>query len=136
MSRARSGSGDNLLLMAATTILVLTAQHFFQAGTQRPVPSARIDRATLTRPRRDAQELDARAGPRTSIASALPWAAWKDILWRIYERSNDDRLLATAAGVVFFGLLALFPGRDGAGLVLRPVRRSLGPSAPTCKRWR
>ena len=36
-------------------------------------------------------------------------ASWKDILWRIYERSNDDRLLATAAGVVFFGLLAVFP---------------------------
>jgi membrane protein len=27
----------------------------------------------------------------------------------LYERSNDDRLLATAAGVVFFGLLAVFP---------------------------
>ena len=38
------------------------------------------------------------------------WRAnWKTILWRIYERSNDDRLLATAAGVVFFGLLAMFP---------------------------
>ena len=36
-------------------------------------------------------------------------ANWKTILWRIYERSNDDRLLATAAGVVFFGLLAVFP---------------------------
>ncbi len=38
-------------------------------------------------------------------------ARWtgRHILWRIYERSNDDRLLATAAGVVFFGLLAVFP---------------------------
>ena len=41
--------------------------------------------------------------------AAIPWAAWKHILWRIYERTNDDRLLATAAGVVFFGLLAIFP---------------------------
>ena len=40
---------------------------------------------------------------------AVRWANWKDILWRLYERSNDDRLLATAAGVVFFGLLAVFP---------------------------
>ena len=47
--------------------------------------------------------------PARSIAVSLPWAAWKHILWRIYERSNDDRLLATAAGVVFFGLLAIFP---------------------------
>ncbi len=35
--------------------------------------------------------------------------SWKTILWRTYERSDDDRLLATAAGVVFFGLLAVFP---------------------------
>ena len=30
-------------------------------------------------------------------------------MWQTYERINDDRLLATAAGVVFFGLLAVFP---------------------------
>ena len=41
--------------------------------------------------------------------SQIPWAGWKDILWRTYERTNEDRLLATAAGVVFFGLLAVFP---------------------------
>src|ERR1700680_511992 len=35
---------------------------------------------------------------------------WTDILWRTYQRINDNRLLAVAAGVVFYGLLALFPG--------------------------
>ena len=39
----------------------------------------------------------------------IPWAGWKDILWRTSQRTTDDRLLATAAGVVFFGLLAVFP---------------------------
>src|SRR3977135_3435357 len=39
----------------------------------------------------------------------IPWAGWKDILWRTYERTGEDRLLAIAAGVVFFGLLAVFP---------------------------
>src|SRR4051794_13682541 len=39
----------------------------------------------------------------------IPWAGWKDILWRTYQRTGEDRLLAIAAGVVFFGLLALFP---------------------------
>jgi hypothetical protein len=34
---------------------------------------------------------------------------WKDILWPTYEQFNEDRLLAVAAGVVFYGLLALFP---------------------------
>src|ERR1700755_1152744 len=39
----------------------------------------------------------------------IPWKGWKDILWRTYERTWHDRLLAIAAGVVFSGLLAVFP---------------------------
>ena len=39
----------------------------------------------------------------------IPWAGWKDILWRTYGQIGDDRLLAVAAGVVFYGLLAIFP---------------------------
>lgn len=39
----------------------------------------------------------------------IPAVGWKDILWRTYEQINEDRLLAVAAGVVFYGLLALFP---------------------------
>jgi membrane protein len=34
---------------------------------------------------------------------------WKNILWRVYAKINDNRLLAVAAGVVFYGILALFP---------------------------
>ncbi len=37
------------------------------------------------------------------------WADWKHILYRTYQEINDDRLLALAAGVVFYALLALFP---------------------------
>ena len=37
------------------------------------------------------------------------WAFWKRVLYRTYEEINDDRLLALAAGVVFYGLLAIFP---------------------------
>jgi membrane protein len=39
----------------------------------------------------------------------IPWRGWKDIPWRAYEKMNDNRLLAVAAGVVFYTLLALFP---------------------------
>jgi membrane protein len=39
----------------------------------------------------------------------IPWRGWKDILWRTYREIQEDRLLAVAAGVVFFGLLAFFP---------------------------
>ena len=39
----------------------------------------------------------------------IPWRGWKDILIRTYRQVGQDRLLAVAAGVVFYGLLALFP---------------------------
>lgn len=37
------------------------------------------------------------------------FAFWKHVLVRTYQEINDDRLLALAAGVVFYGLLAIFP---------------------------
>ena len=108
MPRARSGPDDNLRLVAATAILVLTAQHFFQAGTKAG-PSGKLiaqpGRPRAHRLRNPVPELV----PPAITWIAIPWAAWKHILRRIYERANDDRLLATAAGVVFFGLLAIFP---------------------------
>jgi membrane protein len=49
---------------------------------------------------------------RPTVAAALSrrgWPFWKHVLYRTYREINDDRLLALAAGVVFYGLLALFP---------------------------
>ena len=40
----------------------------------------------------------------------IPWAGWKDILVRTYREIQEDRLLALAAGVAFYSLIALFPG--------------------------
>src|SRR3954451_18808664 len=48
-------------------------------------------------------------GRQASAPWQIPWAGWKDILWRTYSQIGDDRLLAVAAGVVFYGLLAIFP---------------------------
>src|SRR3984957_5625624 len=39
----------------------------------------------------------------------IPFKGWKDIFWRTYRQIGEDRLLAVAAGVVFYGLLAVFP---------------------------
>jgi membrane protein len=49
-------------------------------------------------------------GRRARYFWQIPWRGWKDILWRTYMQFNEDRLLAVAGGVVFFVLLALFPG--------------------------
>lgn len=34
---------------------------------------------------------------------------WKDIAWRLLDAIQEDRVLLIAAGVTFYGLLALFP---------------------------
>jgi membrane protein len=39
----------------------------------------------------------------------IPWAGWKDILWRTFEEISADRLLLIAGGVVFYALLATVP---------------------------
>jgi membrane protein len=46
---------------------------------------------------------------RRALPIEIPWTGWKDILWRTAYQVSEDRLLAIAAGVVFYGLLALFP---------------------------
>ena len=49
------------------------------------------------------------AAPAKAAEPRRGWRFWKLIALRVYQRTTDDRLLALAAGVVFYGLLALFP---------------------------
>jgi len=48
-------------------------------------------------------------GRKASSPWQIPWQGWKDIFWRTYAEIQDDRLVAVAAGVVFYALLAIFP---------------------------
>ncbi|HYH69713.1 MAG TPA: YhjD/YihY/BrkB family envelope integrity protein, partial [Methyloceanibacter sp.] len=48
-------------------------------------------------------------GRRAKSPVHIPARGWGDILWRVYNQIGDDRLLAVAAGAVFYMLLALFP---------------------------
>jgi membrane protein len=51
---------------------------------------------------------DAR-GRHADSPTDIPAKGWMDIAWRVYAEINDDRILAVAAGVTFYALLALFP---------------------------
>jgi membrane protein len=105
MPGPRSEQTGNLLLIAATTILILTAQRYFQASKHRKPQPQLADQAVNF-----GRELSQSGrGALSSNPLRIPWARWKDILWRTYVRTGENRLLATAAGVVFFGLLAVFP---------------------------
>src|SRR5947209_5705615 len=48
-------------------------------------------------------------GRSATVPARIPWRGWKDIIVRTYHEIQDDRLLALAAGVVFYSLVALFP---------------------------
>jgi membrane protein len=50
-----------------------------------------------------------REGADAASPTDIPPAGWWDIARRIYDEVSKDRVLAVAAGVTFYGLLALFP---------------------------
>jgi membrane protein len=59
---------------------------------------------------RDRATLDDGRGRSTDRPSEISARGWKDILLRVYDGISDDRILANAAGVTYYALLALFPG--------------------------
>ncbi len=115
MSDRPSEANDNLLLIAATAIAVLTLQRYLQASS--PQSDLPFSPPPTVTPRSTPPSLDTLTrelahpdhGRLSKSPLQIPSAGWKDILWRTYVRTGDDRLLAIAAGVVFFGLLAVFP---------------------------
>jgi membrane protein len=103
MSERHRDEQGGFALVVATVLLVLTAQQVFRA---RPA----VDPTPMSA--RSAVPFESGLKSRGRFSSSpfqIPWLGWKDILWRTYVRTSEDRLLAIAAGVVFFGLLAIFP---------------------------
>lgn len=49
-----------------------------------------------------------------AVVQDRAFATWRDRLLRVYHGINEDRIVATAGGVSFFVLLAVFPGLAGA----------------------
>ncbi|WP_441238264.1 YihY/virulence factor BrkB family protein [Bradyrhizobium sp. 930_D9_N1_4] len=112
MRPGRSEQLDNWMLVAATAVFVLTAERYFQdSGFIRSGPPKDHRNAEASSPETSATGAAVQPGHGRHSKSpfSIPWAGWKDIFWRTYQRIDDDRLLATAGGVVFFGLLAIFP---------------------------
>ncbi len=56
-----------------------------------------------------ARPLRSRGGDDAASPTDIPPAGWYDIAKRTYYEVERDRVLAVAAGVTFYGLLALFP---------------------------
>jgi membrane protein len=86
-----------LWVIAATALLVAAG---FARRPPRALHPARADHAKLEVGRERS----------TTTPSEIPARGWKNILFRVYNGISADRILANAAGVAFFVLLALFPG--------------------------
>jgi membrane protein len=89
MSKPQPGHRSHLALIAGTVLATLAVQRH-------------LSRLAAPTPSDDRQSL-------APNAWQIPLAGWKQILVRTFERINEDRILAIAAGVVFYGLLAVFP---------------------------
>jgi membrane protein len=81
------------------------------------LPEPARDASRLARPadRRSAPPSSRRLvaddrGRQATSPAEVPRLGWWDILKRTYAEASEDRLLAVAAGVVFYLLLAIFPG--------------------------
>lgn len=48
-------------------------------------------------------------GRTAASPSEIPARGWKDILWRVYGNISDHRILALAAGMTYYSILAIFP---------------------------
>lgn len=71
-------------------------------------PDASLSRSTVMSPAGyDAAEPG--RGRRATAPYRIPARGWRDILWRTWKEMNEDQLQIIAAGVTFYGLLAIFP---------------------------
>jgi hypothetical protein len=78
-----------------------TRQH--EWAVEQPTP------ADFSIPLRQGCRIPLGRGRYASSLAEISRQRWKHVLWRTFEQIGEDRLLAVAAGVVCYGLLALFP---------------------------
>ncbi len=105
MSRLSERAEDLTIIAVTATLAVLVQRQFW------PAKPPEVISANAPEPKRDYSSRIAEPdrGRDSEHPLQIPARGWKDILWRFYQRTGEDRLLAIAAGVVFFGLLAVFP---------------------------
>src|SRR5579859_7459606 len=96
---------NSLLIVAG--VLVLAA---FKSSPARPVkPSQAVPLRHEPLVRQLLRAREPGRGREATSPLRIPWRGWKDIFLRTAGQVSEHRLTAISAGVVFFGLLALFP---------------------------
>lgn len=117
------GAGGDILAAGAALVAIGTVAraamaqwpHLAPPFARRAAAAAASGRMSLDEPANASArrtETRAAADPRGKTADAptrIPPQGWKEIALRVYQQMTEDRLLAVAAGVTFYALLALFP---------------------------
>jgi membrane protein len=106
---------EDLVSWFAASVLVTAGVIYtlkLRDGRHQPAPAPVPPRATPAQEPLTLQEFRAverGRGRRARAPLQIPWRGWKDVFVRTYREIQDDRLLALAAGVAFYSLVALFP---------------------------
>jgi membrane protein len=106
---------DNIISWFAASVMVAAGVVYalkLQDDRRKLDPESLLPRATPSQEPLTLQEIRATERGRGRKATApfkIPWRGWKDVLVRTYHEAQNDRLLALAASVVFYSLVALFP---------------------------
>jgi membrane protein len=104
---------ENLVSWFAASVLVSGAVVYalkLDADRRKPVPGFNNPSpAQEPLALQMARAREAGRGRRARAPTHIPWQGWKDIGMRVWKEVQDDRILALAAGVVFYCLVALFP---------------------------
>lgn len=111
--RSLSGDGSERSGLGSTVVgaLVLLAVAFL---THQVAPEEEEPGERARKNRRDASPaavaLEQRdRGRLAETPSEIPARGWKDILLRVYANISEHRILALAAGMTYYSLLAIFP---------------------------
>jgi membrane protein len=67
------------------------------------------DRPPSFQARNDSRAVDGGRGRSAATPSEIPAQGWKDILLRVYANISTHRILALAAGMTYYSVLAIFP---------------------------
>jgi membrane protein len=111
----RSARLDKWTVISGTVLLMAATLTAFLAPEEDRPPKASNARDPLrdgpcgTAPREAAAEDQEDRGRLASSPSEIPARGWKELLLRVYSNFSEHRVLALAAGMTYYSLLAIFP---------------------------
>ena len=109
-NNANHSDGGSLFPVVALLAAAAAIEYLLPGGERSRVPSSADRPATDDngRARLTAVDDDGR-GRLATTPSDIPPQGWKDIVLRVYSNVSKHRILALAAGMTYYNLLAIFP---------------------------